>query len=559
MSASDKKKLRKEQNALAMTERQKQEQKEAKKLKIYTGTFIVLMILVVAIVLGVTLKTPVTGLISNNTKAMTVGSHKVSTTELNYHYIDSINDFVNQFSDYGQYASIYLQMYTGFNPGKALNEQVRNQETGETWADFFINEAKENVKWAYAMYDKAMEAGFALSETEQKSLDNLESTLELYAAYSGYSSVNGYLRATYGDSASIKTYTEYNRVSTIARAYATKYYEDLEFAEKDYRDYESKEDRYKNYNSYTYSYYYITVSDYLTFLGGGTEVKGEDGKTTLTYTDEQKEAARKAAEAAAKALAVAENNTLEKFNLAIGKLDLNKDKKDIKATESKHTMYTGISNEDIKKWVADDARKQGDMTTIEVKSGTGDDATVSGYYVVLFDNCNENKQPLANVQHILVKFEGGKKDSVTGQTTYTEEEKNKAKEAAQAILDEFLKGEKKDSAAFGELAKAKSQDTGSKSNGGLIENIFRHAGYVESFTDWALEGHKPGDTGLIETEYGYHVMFYKEDGAMTYRDYMIDIDVTNEAFTAWEESVVNAVTVTVHTVKGLDEKLVIGG
>ena len=51
MSASSKKKLRKEQNAAAMTEKQLQEQKEAKKLRLYTGIFavaIAVMILVVA-------------------------------------------------------------------------------------------------------------------------------------------------------------------------------------------------------------------------------------------------------------------------------------------------------------------------------------------------------------------------------------------------------------------------------------------------------------------------------------------------------------------------------
>lgn len=559
MSASDKKKLRKEQNSLALTERQKQEKKEAKKLKIYTGTFIVLMILVVAIVLGVTLKTPVTSLISNTTKAMTVGNHKVSSTELNYHYIDSISDFINQFSDYGEYAAVYMQMYYGLNPAKPLDEQVYNQQTGETWADFFINEAKENAKWTYAMYDKAMAEGFKLSETEQKSLDNLEANLEMYATYNSYSSVNAYLRGTYGDSASLKTYAKYNELATIARAYAIAHYNGLEFDDQDYRDYESKEDRYKTYNSYTYSYYYIAVSEYLTFLGGGKEEKGEDGKTTVTYTDEQKEAARKAAEEAAKGLAVEANNTLENLNKAIKLLDLNQKNKDVKATEAKHTLYSAISVTDIKTWVSDTARKQGDITSIEVKSGTGDDATVSGYYVVLFDNCNENKQLLANVQHILVKFEGGTKDSVTGKTTYTEAEKKKAHDEAQAILDEFLKGEKKDSEAFGALAKTKSDDTGSKSTGGLIENIYRDAGYVEAFTDWALAGHKPGDTGLVETEYGWHVMFYKEDGDTTYRDQMIDSALRNDTYSAWEEQIISATTFTVHTTKGLDGGLVISG
>ena len=39
MSASSKKKLRKEQAAAQMTEKQLAEQKEAKKLKLYTNTF----------------------------------------------------------------------------------------------------------------------------------------------------------------------------------------------------------------------------------------------------------------------------------------------------------------------------------------------------------------------------------------------------------------------------------------------------------------------------------------------------------------------------------------
>ena len=158
-----------------------------------------------------------------------------------------------------------------------------------------------------------------------------------------------------------------------------------------------------------------------------------------------------------------------------------------------------------------------------------------------------------------VKFEGGTKDSVTGTTTYTDEEKQKAKDAAQAILDEFLKGEKQDSEAFGELAKTKSQDTGSKSNGGLIENIYRDAGYVETFTDWAIAGHQVGDTGLIETEYGWHVMFYKADGETTYRDQMISNQMINEAYTAWNEACMAAVNSTVHSDKGLDRNLVVSG
>ncbi|MBQ8768812.1 MAG: peptidylprolyl isomerase [Oscillospiraceae bacterium] len=557
MSASDKKKLRKEQNAAAMTERQKKANKEAKALKTYTFTFIVLMVLVVAIFLGITLRNPVTGLVNRATTAVTVDDHKLTSVELNYYYMDFIQTFASQYDSYGTYATTYLQLYTGLNVSLPLDEQTYNKETGETWADYFTTAAKDNAKWAYAMYDKAIAEGYRLTDTDQKSLDTQEANLEVIAQYQGYSSVAGYLRSVYGPGASVKTYMEYTRINTIANNYANEYYEGLEFKDADYREFEKE--KLTDYNSYSFSYYYCTVSDYQTFLGGGKTTVDKDGKTTVTYSDEEKEAARKAAEEAAKGLAIADNNTLEKLNEAIKALPINKDKKDVKATENTLVLSGSIQNADFKKWITDSARKAGDITTIEIKSGEGDDAKVTGYYVLLFQDMDKNEQPLANVQHILVKFTGGTKDSETGVTTYSDAEKKAAKDKAEAILDEFLKGEKQDSEAFGKLAEAKSEDTGSKATGGLIEGIYRDSNYVQSFKDWALDDRKVGDTGIIESEYGYHVMFYKEDGELTYRDYMIDIDLTNTKYEEWETEILKDVTVTDKNLKGLDRDLVIGG
>ena len=556
MSASDKKKLRKEQNAAAITERQKKERSETKKLKAYTFTFIVLMVLVVAIFLGITLRTPVTGLFNRATTAVKINDHKISTVELNYYYKDYIQNFANQYSDYGSYASTYLQLYTGLNTTVALDEQT-NPTTGQTWAEFFIDSAKSNAQWAYAMYDKAMADGYKLTDVDEQSLATQESNLELIASYYNYSNANAYLRANYGPGSTVKSYMEYTRINTIANNYASEYYNGLEFEDSDYREYEKE--KFTDYSSYSFTYYYVTVSAYQTYNGGGTEVKGDDGKTTITYTDEQKEAARKDAEKAANSLVIAENADIEKLNAAIKALPINKDKKDVAANENKLVLSSSIANADFKKWITDSARKAGDMTVIASKSGTEDNETVNGYYFLLFQEANDNKQPLANVQHILVKFSGGTKDKETGETTYSDEEKKAAKEKAEAILEEFKKGEKQDSEAFGKLAETKSEDTGSKSTGGLIEDIYRDSNYVQSFKDWALDNRKVGDTGVIESEYGYHVMFYKEDDELTYRDYMIDIDLTNETYTEWENSITAHYTITDKNLKGLDRDMVISG
>lgn len=565
MSASDKKKLRKEQNAAAMTERQKKAKKEANATKAYTLTFIVVMVLVVAIFLGITLKTPVTGLINRVTTAVTIDGHKLTSVELNYYYMDFIQAYASQYDDYGSYSSTYLMLYTGLNVSTPLDEQVYNTTTGETWADYFATAATENAKWAYAMYDKAVSAGYQLTDSEQKNLDLQEENLELYATYYGYSDAKSYLRGVYGPGATVKSYMEYTRINTIANSFAGDYYDGLEFGDPDYREYEK--DKMNDYNSYTFSYYFCTVNDFLKFNGGGTTEKDENGNETTTYTDEQKEQARKDAEAAAKGLAIADNSTLEKLNAAVKALDIHKDKKEedlekVAASENTYVLYGALSKtitEEGIKWLSDSARKPGDITSIEVKSGEGENATVNGYYVLLFQEMTTNEKPLANVQHILVKFTGGTKDAETGVTTYSDAEKQATKEKAQAILDEFLKGEKQDSAAFTKLAAQKSEDTGSKDSGGLIEDIYRDSNYVQSFKDWALDDRKVGDTGIIESEYGYHVMFYKEDDELTYRDYMIDIDMTNDAYDEWETAVLDAVTLTAKNLKALDRDLVISG
>ena len=31
---------------------------------------------------------------------------------------------------------------------------------------------------------------------------------------------------------------------------------------------------------------------------------------------------------------------------------------------------------------------------------------------------------------------------------------------------------------------------------------------VDAFKNWCLEKHNPGDTGIVESDYGYHIMYF---------------------------------------------------
>ena len=536
MSASSKKKLRKEQNTAAMTEKQQTEQKEAKTLKRYTLTFVIAMILVVAIAIGTFLRLPISGAIDRGSHAITVGGYELSTTDLSYYYIDAVNDHYNQaYQMYGGYAQYFL----GFTTGKPLNQQSYTaSEDFKTWADYFMDKGIKNAQTIYGLYIDALKNGHKLSEEEQKSLDSTTDNLKMMASYYGYSSANAYLRSFYSDSANTKTYNEYVKINTIANSYYNAHSDSLEYDDAALRAYEK--DKYHNYSSFTYATYTITVKNYL-------EGDNKDSSGNVVYTDEQWEAARAKAKADAENLGGRSFLNVDSFNTAIRLLEINKKNTKAACTEVEDAFYSSISNEDLQKWLSDANREKKDVGTITVMETTTDKDgkktdQVSSYIIVYFQGRNENKTNLVDVQHILIRFKEGKTDPTTGAVIYSDEQKNKAKLEAEKLLNEWKAGAATKE-SFAALAKEKSEDDGSKENGGLYEDIYPGQ-MVEAFNDWCFdEARKPGDTGLVETNYGWHVMYFVETNEVTYRDYLLEIDLRNDEMTEWNEGLTKTVTV----------------
>ena len=535
MSASSKKKLRKEQNLAAMTEKQLNEQKEAKKLKKYTWTFVIAMILVVVIAVFSVIRVPVTGALDRGSHAINVGAHELTTTDLSYYFVDAINEHYNEaYNTYGSYAQYFL----GFQTGKPLNEQKYTAtEDFDTWADYFMDKAIQNAKKIYALYDAAVAAGHKLNEEEQEYLDSAIESVELMAEYYGYSSTNSYLRATYSTGANVKTYKAYYTINTIASSYYDAHMETLEYEDDDFRAYEK--DKYNDFSSYSYATYTVNVASY---LKGGT--KSEDGKTT-TYSAEEKAAALKAAKADADALVAGTYKDFEAFETAVKALEINKNNTSVNVSNIENALYTNITNTTVKEWLGKTEHKAGELTALEVKETiTNEDKTttetVSAYTVVYFIESDTNETKLVDVQHILIKFKNGTTDS-SGNTTYPAKEKEAAKNTAEKLMEEWKKGNATKE-SFAELAKTKSEDTGSKANGGLYEDIYPGQ-MVETFDDWCFDANrKPGDTGIIATEYGYHLMYFVETNDITFRDYMIKNKLTTEDMEKWHDDLTAKVT-----------------
>ena len=473
----------------------------------------------------------------------------LSRIELNYFYVDAINEYVNQ---YGAYLP-----YLGLDYSTPLSQQIHNKDTGTSWADYFLDAGIETAKNIYALYDEAVKAGHKLSDEEQAAKQSLYDNMDIYAKHYGFDNTDDYLKSIYGKGANTNSYKAYYEVVLMASSYYATYAENLKNSYTDtiLREFEGSES-YK-YNSYSYYTYYLAL-DKCKF--GGTQ--GADGK--ITYSDAELKAAEEYIEKVAKLLSNPEINTIDKLNAAIKHMeiqleydknvaengsentpapDFNDDDRNYsKATEVTDKLYSGVSSL-MQEWLRDSARQEGDITSLKYTSTSTDSEgkktkTLNGIYIVLFKGVNDNQFPLANVRHILVKFEGGTTDRFTGQTIYTQAEMDAAKNEATRIYDEWLNGERTED-SFAALAQ-KYTDDGNGDVGGIYYDIYPGQ-MVTTFNDWCFDKtRETGDHGVVQTDYGWHVMFYSGDSDITYRNFRSSNDKLEIDIDAWQNHLLDS-------------------
>ncbi len=118
--------------------------------------------------------------------------------------------------------------------------------------------------------------------------------------------------------------------------------------------------------------------------------------------------------------------------------------------------------------------------------------------VMLSKTMSEDTSPTVNAAHILIT-----------ESTYGSD--GAAKAMAEDILKQFTDSGK-DPEKFVSLAAKYSEDPGSAQAGGLYENI-TEGEMGEEINDWCLdESRVEGDSEIVKTDYGYHIMLYKGHG-----------------------------------------------
>jgi len=497
MSASTEKKLRREAREAGIDKKAEaakaaaaKRAKENRRWGLIAAGVAVLV--VVALVLG-------TGL-PYRMNAFTVGDEGFSAAEVNYHYGSQYMNFVNS---YGSYASLF-GLDTSNGPVGLEDQECYMTEEGGSWRDYFLDAAKTAAVQTVALKDYAAANSIALTEEEAAEIEAYFEGMDAEVKLYGYQNLDQFFSANYGAGVNEKLVREGmldsalcgKVIDTVSDGFT---YTAAELEEK-YQSYEGAQDIYE------YLYYFVAAET--------VETEGEDGQAASSVTEETLAAAEEKAQAIVKAFETAEGKDLEaKLNDAILSVDVNG-----YATAQKSAGASIIA---APEWLMDSARAEGDITA-ELN------ASETGYYVMLFVSHDDNHYNMANVRHILVKAVADENGE------YTDEAKAAAKADAEAILAEFMAGDKSEE-SFAALAEAHSEDEGSYLNGGLYENIAKGQ-MVEEFDAFCFEGHKKGDTAIVYGESsayaGYHVMYYVGEGQQ-YSDYIAESELLAADVSAW--------------------------
>lgn len=528
MSASKQKKIRQEQREQGTEKRQLAQQKAEKTAKRVSRIKVTVWVVVLAIVAVALLVS--SGLFYNHFTALKVGDEKYTAAEYNFFYKSYISNFVNQ---YGQYLS-----YMGLDTTKPYDEQT--YEDGKTWADFFKESTQTQIKEVTALYAEAEKEGFKLNADDQKSLDETLESLKTSYKTSDYPSANAYLASLYGKGCTVEIAGNLITREYIAQSYSTEKNKSFTYTQDDLKAYyeQNKDDL----DSFKYISYFASgeaktgssssgassatdvsasASDVSTSPAASQEATSTDVSPAASASPST---ADLMAEAKEKADTVAAAKTAEAFKAAA---------KEVSGSEVSDSTTQGKSlSKDYASWLKDASRKEGDITVIK---------TDKGYYALYFISRETNDYSTVNVRHILFKV------TADSNGKYTDEAKAAAKEKAEAELKKWKDGDATEN-SFAELAKADTEDTGSKENGGLYENVYKGQ-MVTDFNDWIFDtARKPGDTGIVYGEVagsyaGYHVMYYVGQGEL-YRYKLAEDAKRNADFTAWKDALLKNYTLT---------------
>lgn len=429
-------------------------------------------------------------------KALKIGNTEYTVADFNALYVMTFSSF---YSYYGSTINSKMDL------SKPLSEQFVSED--ESWEDYFIDYTYMTLKDLTALYELAIAEGIELPEEDRESLDSLAKNLEDDAAAYG-TDVQTYIEDMYGKGVTYSNLYKIMEIQSYAIAYSNYYKENkVTVTEDEVWDYYRANS--KLYDTADFLYYYVP------------------------YTSDISESGYSKKEADAIAEAFRKTGTKEEFVDLAYEYTRDEDAKeqyltDEDLTYAKDAGYQDIGIEEVADWIFDGSRKEGDVIAY-------DDTEYSMYIIIMFVKVNSCDYTLKNVRHIVMSPERSEDGTVS------DEAWEALKLKAEAVYQEYKDGPMTED-SFAALAVKYTEDAGAE-NGGLYGDIYRGK-TVDDFEEWCFEeGRKPGDTGIIRSSYGYHVMYFVGEG-MNYVDYALTNEAASEKYSKWVNSLNDSLEVT---------------
>lgn len=415
---------------------------------------------------------------------------KIKVSTYNYYFATTYNNMQNMQSQYEQYGLDLKEYHLDVDFDQPLSKQKTTNDDEEiTWAEYLHEQVLDSIKSNYLYYLEAVNAnGGKEPEITEEQQTELNDTVKQYretAEGYGYT-LSAYLVKAMGKGVTEKVFKKEATIAYIAQNYQTELSEQQsqkEYTDADYEAY--KKEHIDDLNSVSIRVFECDTEDDAKAFKKALKSDGSnfsDLCSKYASSDFEKKAYK--ADGYSTMLNVTKP-TLKNQGFAI-------------ATAAEHEHAEGETHSDDEvleypglDWLFSKDRK------------AGDSRQYSTTVVYVLRPVELSEVTTVNVRHILIAPETD--DENTSASEASTKQWNAAKEKAESLLKEFNSGKKTED-RFAELAKDNSSDSNA-SDGGLYENVYPGQ-MVNSFNTWCFSDRKAGDTAIVQTEYGYHIIYF---------------------------------------------------
>lgn len=429
----------------------------------------------------------------------TVDGQKISIGMYDYYYA-SIVSYYEQYASYGYYSldttKDYSKQYTTDDDGNKIS-----------WQKFFETEALKEVEQITTYYSKALEEGVTLTSAQKKTIDKQISTLKDSASQNDVS-LDQYIKANFGTYCSEDTIRIMLEQYYLSANYKGKFKCETKVTDNDV-------DKYYNdhKNDYKKIEFYYIASPYDATDDNSKNESIKTAEKIMAKMKDKKSVIALVPEVYSSYIDSQVKSSMEKDSTLTEKKAR---EEAIKSYES--NVVTTVSGSDspfddkMNTWLFSDDTKVGS------KKYYIDENAKYIYIVLKTSKASVEEDETYTVRHILVAPESGSNSSssTSEKAEYTDEQWAAAKKKADSILAKFNKTDKSEY-EFAKLAEQYSTDAASTSSGsndsfgGLYESVTLGQ-MVPDFEKWSIDdSRKYGDTGIVKSDYGYHIMFFIND------------------------------------------------